>query len=561
MRPALHSTATKARALLYRLLHRLHELVRDPTNLIISVFATIALVICAIELAYPGALFGIYDGDDGVYFGAAVRLSNGVLPYKDFTLVHPPGIALLLAPIALLSHIIGTRDGMALARIFTAVVTGANVVVVGAILRHRGWLSVLIGTALLASFPVAVAADNTLLLEPYVAFFCLLGTYLAFRRGGLGRPRELLYAGIAFGFAGAVKIWAIFPVVVLLVCCWPHLRAALRPFAIGVTCGFVVPCFVFFVEAPSAFVHDIVVSQIERGATAPSALSIGARLAQLSGLGGIIAFNASTGLVVVAFIAVGVAVAVALIATSARSRLELFLVGTLVLVISSQLLSVEFYAHYAYFAAVFFAVLLGDVFSRALRTFARASARLTNRLVSVALRHIELGAAAVVLVVAGLLVPGNIVYAWSFLAASHVEDPSATISAAIIPGSCVISLDSVFSLNANRFTPDGPGCPALDDSFGTWLAIDPKDLPPTQSPPYNDQLIDLWAGWLREADYFIYEPGNNRVPWTTPLLDWFNSSYRLVAVTPYAEVYENRNPGFPLPVVASSHGARTGTSS
>jgi len=57
-----------------------------------------------------------------VYLGAAIRILAGNLPYRDFTLIQPPGLPLLLTPIAALSHWIGTRGAMGTARILVPVV-------------------------------------------------------------------------------------------------------------------------------------------------------------------------------------------------------------------------------------------------------------------------------------------------------------------------------------------------------------------------------------------------------------------------------------------------------
>ena len=63
----------------------------------------VALGVCAYQLSLPNVLFGYHYStgnpyDDGVYLGAALHLVNGVLPYRDFVLLHPPGITLLMTP-------------------------------------------------------------------------------------------------------------------------------------------------------------------------------------------------------------------------------------------------------------------------------------------------------------------------------------------------------------------------------------------------------------------------------------------------------------------------------
>ena len=106
--------------------------------------------------------------DDGVYLGAATRLVHGVLPYRDFDFVQPPGITLVMGPVALIGRLIGTRDAMAVARCFTAAVTGLNAALAALAVRDRGRTAMLVAGVSLALFPLAVAADQSLLLEPYL---------------------------------------------------------------------------------------------------------------------------------------------------------------------------------------------------------------------------------------------------------------------------------------------------------------------------------------------------------------------------------------------------------
>ena len=116
------------------------------------------------------------------------------------------------------------------------------------------------GTAL-ACFPLAVAADQSLLLEPYLVCFCLIGTIAMFSGGELASSHRLALAGVAFGFAGAVKIWAIFPILVALAVCLPRWKD-LRTLVLGTLAGFIVPCLPFFLLAPHAFFHDVFVTQL-----------------------------------------------------------------------------------------------------------------------------------------------------------------------------------------------------------------------------------------------------------------------------------------------------------
>jgi alpha-1,2-mannosyltransferase len=55
-------------------------------------------------LSQPGYLLGVTQYDDGPYFGSALRLVHGALPYRNFIIVQPPGITLLMTPAALLAQ-------------------------------------------------------------------------------------------------------------------------------------------------------------------------------------------------------------------------------------------------------------------------------------------------------------------------------------------------------------------------------------------------------------------------------------------------------------------------
>lgn len=86
-----------------------------PAGGVIMAAALLALGLRTYRLARPGELFGVAWYDDGVYFGSAVRLVHGVLPYRDFVFVQPPGITLLMVPVALLSKVTGAACGIAVA--------------------------------------------------------------------------------------------------------------------------------------------------------------------------------------------------------------------------------------------------------------------------------------------------------------------------------------------------------------------------------------------------------------------------------------------------------------
>ena len=202
----------------------------------------LALGVGVYQLSLPGVLFGVhgyFNGigyDDGVYMGASLRLVHGVIPYRDFVLLHPPGVPLLLAPISALGDVIGTRGAFGLARVLTIVVAALNASLAATAVRHRGIPAMLIAGTALACFPLAVAADQTVYLEPYLVLFCLLGVVLMFQDGTIAPPRRLFFAGLCFGFAAACKVWAIIPIAVAVAFCLPQWRHRIRPLALRSRC-------------------------------------------------------------------------------------------------------------------------------------------------------------------------------------------------------------------------------------------------------------------------------------------------------------------------------------
>jgi alpha-1,2-mannosyltransferase len=68
--------------------------------LAIAIAAT-AFLFRLVPVLRGGGLYGLGNYDDGVYYAAGTGIAHGLLPYRDFLLLHPPGVPLLLTPFAL----------------------------------------------------------------------------------------------------------------------------------------------------------------------------------------------------------------------------------------------------------------------------------------------------------------------------------------------------------------------------------------------------------------------------------------------------------------------------
>src|SRR5579859_115067 len=199
----------------------------SPVNLAIGVTTLVALALRGYLLIRPGVLT-VTQYDDGPYFGSAVRLVHGVMPYRDFAFVQPPGVTLLMSPPALISYLTGTAWGLAIGRILTVLAGTAAVALAGLLVRHRGVLAVLITCGVMAVYSDAVAAAHTVLVEPWLVLFCVIGLVALFDGDRLtASTRRLAWGGAAFGFAGAVEAWAIVPVLILAAFLLPQFKRAL----------------------------------------------------------------------------------------------------------------------------------------------------------------------------------------------------------------------------------------------------------------------------------------------------------------------------------------------
>ena len=385
----------------------------------------------------------------------------------------------------------------------------------------------------LALFPLAVAADQSLLLEPYLVCFCLLGVIALFSGGELG---ELACASSLRGSRSASQpassSGGCLPSSQRSPAVLPRWRRGLRPLLAGLVVGFGVPCLVFVAAAPHAFFHDVVVAQLHRGTSGLDALSIAQRLVMISGLTGLPGVNGTTGLAVGLFVVFAVLVgAVYLWTWRQRTRFDWFVLVASVVVLLGMFSSAEFYDHYAYFPAAFLALLLGDLRSpgerldsaagdvRSVRHSAHPAQSCSTRW-----RRPGSSSSRCCWCNRTRLTPPRYL--------SDSADPSAAIEARIPEGACVVFDYAIFAIDANRFNPAGASCPAVVDPFGMWLTRN-DGQPPPASPPFPLAFTADWRGWFDQSDYVVLSvPYSNYIPWTPTLAAHFGKNFLLVSSQP-----------------------------
>ena len=327
-----------------------------PGWLPIAAIAVLAVALRLVPTLRGGGLFGRFSYDGSVYYTAAAGLAHGLLPYRDFLLLHPPGILLALFPFALLGRLAGDPVGLASARVAWVLVGAANAVLVQRILRPLGVRAALLGGIGYAVFYPAVFIDRATILEP-VAASCLLGAMLLTSRPTIDRvraDRAALLAGVLLGLSSGIKIWGV--VFVLAFVGWYVAGRQIRRAAMllaGSAIGVSLVCLPFFLAAPAAMWRMVVVDQLGRR---ESALGLGHRIFDLTGLAPLsTTASAHPWLVVVAGAVVVAAVLLALPSRIGR-------LAVLVLAVSWVLLltTPSWFVHYGGLAAAPTLVVLGS---------------------------------------------------------------------------------------------------------------------------------------------------------------------------------------------------------
>jgi len=477
-----------------------------PVGLLIAAIASIALGVQLFALLHPGYLRGVTEYDDAVYIGAATRMVHGALPYRDFALVTPPGVPLLMIPVALIGRITGVRDALQIARLVTVLVTAANVVLLGTLLRHRKLATIAVACGSLAAYPSTVVTGHTLMLEPYLVLFCLVGALAVFDGDQIAGSRGLMIGGLAFGFAATIKIWAILPLIAVILVCLPLLRRRLVPLVVGSVAGLVLPCVPFLIAAPSAFVRDVVLVQLER--TEPHRVPMTVRLGWLTGISGTTLHFTSDEIYGIAIlIVIGVAV-VFVSAGPALTPLELFATSSVAMVTASLLWPGAFYYHYAAFLGPFLALLLGLTAAR----MASAARRLTPAVVVAAL------AAVAIANWDGATLAARETHA-------PADDPAATIDAVVPVGACVLTDTTALLVNANRFDLPSRSCPDVVDPLAVTFILN-HGRRPGATLADTSPTVRTWLAYLSHADFLILSDSPAiRLPWTPTVVAYLTSHF------------------------------------
>jgi alpha-1,2-mannosyltransferase len=488
----------------------------------IVIMTALAVALRLYQLSRPDYLIGVTEYDDGTDFGGAILLTHGDLPYRDFIMVQPPGITLLMAPVALVTKGIGTAWGMGVGRILTALAGAAAVTMGGLLARHRGLLAVILTCGILAVYPAAVQAAHTVLLEPWLVLFCLAGLLAVFDGDRLASTRRLVWGGVAFGFAGAIKVWAILPVLVILVLILasrqPRRAAA---YAAGVVTGFAVPVLPFAALAPGTFYRSVIVAQLVRVDTVR--IPLGYRLHEMTGLTDITGLTSTLVLSLISLAIMVLVVACSVAASRLTGErpplLEQFALAAAALTILAFLWPADFYYHYAGFLAPFLALAIALPVARfvnALRAARTGDPAGPPRPVARLVIRYATPVAIVAVAVMGVAQFGFESSLQPPLAPTTPGLTSDVVSAAsdvIPPGSCVLTDQASYAIAANRYVSSRPGCVPMADGVGSDYSLS-RGRSAATGAQHVPAVRALWMSALRGAQYVWLSPlSYKRIPW------------------------------------------------
>ncbi len=485
--------------------------VRRPTRaLVVAALAALVGGIACYGDVFNGYLGTLISYDDGVYMGAATLFDHGIVPYRDFVFLHPPGVVVLLTPFALIGRCVGTAVANEGARLFVVLVAMADVVLFARVVRMRPTLAMAAGLVVFTLHPDVLTANQAIYLEPLLIAACLVGTALLFDGEGFATQHWRWWvAGSAFGLACGIKLWGLCPFLALVVVAViSGYRTHAARLALAGAGTFTLLCAPFLVMAPTAFVHDVLVVQASR--TDPGSASIMSRIGNLLYLPSSLTSRphpnplAPQVLTIPQHVIIGVTAGIAItiiIWPFLRTRrqpltaLESYSFASVGLVTAAFMLFGDYYSHYGAFAAVFFGLVASAAVARWISMRKTKTSVSDTRPAGTVLVMAGVVVAVVVLVGYGVHTLRTRTARWTLSSRSLAQ-----IAAAIPPGRCVVTDDVSVLLLSGRFIVDDPGCPRVVDSFAANLALTDGHVGQFEA---SGAVQRAWLAWLERADVVV----------------------------------------------------------
>lgn len=463
---------------------------------VVFVIGLVARLAPALHGAGLGSNLGY---DPGVYFAAADGLVHGRLPYRDFVLLHPPGLMLALSPFAVATRFASDQAafiGANLAFTILGAFNAAFVVVIG----RRLALSLAAGIAggvFAALWLGSVHAEGMARLEPLANLFVLIALYAFAMVRRHPSTRWMSVMGAALGAATSVKIWYVVPLLVLLG--WVIVRVRARRAVIAAVSGAVAASVAingyFFWRAPGAMWHMIVLDQLGRSPFSVSPITRFAQANDLATWNRLLGAGPTT--LAVAVLALGSILLLRAAWTRPAGRALVVLVAVQMVVLAVSPSWFSFYADYLTPAlALAFAVGVDGIRGARWASFgARASLR--ARALFGARRRLEtearIGPVLVVLSLVVLVVP----LCWQRAGTAF---PGARLAKAVSGQRCVTADSPMALIELDALSRSfASGCRDWVDVTGRTYGADRMNATRPANPRWQRDL----AAYLLSGDAFI----------------------------------------------------------
>jgi len=460
-----------------------------------------------IPLLVGGGLTGFIDYDDGVYMGSALALVRGRIVYRDFYMLHPPGIVYVLSPFALLSFFVSDATAFAAARVGMVLLGALNTILVALLAVRVSRLAAFAAGGLYAVWTVPIYVErstwligpqNTALLLALLVLAPPAVAATATPQRPIGARRAAL-AGILLGVCGAIQIWAAAPAAIIFA--WLLYRTRRQPggwlkpaaaYVAGGLATIAVLFLPFFLAAGTKMFRIIILDQLGR---ATDRVALLPRLRALEGLphgvGGPI-FN-------VIIVAAAVAAMLAVLAVAWRQPAVRFWAALLAAQVAVLLATPSFFRHYAGWYAPLAALWAGIVVA------SLGDAIASQRRTWLAVR----GAYGVVLV--GLLAI-TLAPVYPSLSPATRPFPADAVAAALAGARCPTSdSPTLLILTGEMRRMIENGCPLLVSPTGVSYDVDRGPGPTRLTRPnqleYQAIMRDYYAG--SDAAAFIRADSSN----------------------------------------------------
>ncbi|MFC6704897.1 glycosyltransferase 87 family protein [Flexivirga alba] len=462
---------------------RLAALERHRPRVAAALVFAVALFFRLGVILRKGGIHGIMGYDCGVYFAGADALLHGRLPYRDFTMVHPPGITLALTPFAALTKVMTDWHAFEVATLAFCLIGATDAVLVSLVCRRLGIATrgAVVAGLFYAVWYGSIGAEFQVKLEPLGNLLFLCGLLALLRDERRSTRWSAFLAGAVVGLPVAVKIWWIVPV--LLVIGWHGMRRgsvrAGGEVLLGAAASVTAVCLPFFVADPSGMWRSVITGQLGRPRTKP----ITKRLADLSTIPDLMRHLTTSELQLIAT-AVVVGLATLLALGWRGSRRARFLSVVSVVQLGVLLLSPSWFGYYCDYLAVGLAVTVG----------AAVVAVRRPSLVSSPARLITVGLLAItaLVTVAGTTAPTT-------------YDGAAKLTRVVSGDRCVMSNNQTVLLRLDALSRGlADGCP-------NWIDVSGRDMGP-DSPAALKSAHSNWTlallRYLRSGDAAVMWPND-----------------------------------------------------